>query len=322
MLSQACWKQGRKIAPLALKRLFDKRGEAYCHWNSSLPGYTPPDPEIGRAFQSVDDLRAAFNKVCGIREDLRKLTIGLQEEMDWLVYAAYGLISADCPAISSQDAGEQVPPIAREERPFMLWKRAGGNFEGACSLIPDHWDENRKSLWRARLECIRDNEHIRRIEQPVYKRRWDEQWKVRNRWECGQIAYDAELMDAFNWWLSEKAEWWLENEAKGGPVKLDTWTAALWKDSRVQAAWAFVLEALDRLGRSNTFQRYFRDVVNSQSVPDNIPWAIPWDELSKKMPIPASAKRIRGKLNVPRERFRITSDKEYVWAGQKLFDGE
>lgn len=29
---------------------------------------------------------------------------------------------------------------------------------------------------------IRDNEHIRRIEQPVYKRRWDEQWKVSNRW--------------------------------------------------------------------------------------------------------------------------------------------
>ena len=37
---------------------------------------------------------------------------------------------------------------------------------------------------------------IRRIEQPVYKRRWDEQWKVGNRWQSGQPAYDAEFIEA------------------------------------------------------------------------------------------------------------------------------
>ena len=30
---------------------------------------------------------------------------------------------------------------------------------------------------------------------------------------------------------------------------------------------------------------------------------------------PVRAKKIRGKLNVPRERFRLTEDGEYVWAG-------
>jgi hypothetical protein len=64
------------------------------------------------------------------------------------------------------------------------------------------------------LEVIRGNEHIRRIEQPVYKRRWDEQWKVGNRWQCGAVAYDAELIEAFNWWLAEKAEWCLERSGK------------------------------------------------------------------------------------------------------------
>ncbi len=53
---------------------------------------------------------------------------------------------------------------------------------------------------------IRDNEHIHRVEQPVYKRRWDEQWKVSNRWLAGPVACVEQLVDAFRWWLAEKAE--------------------------------------------------------------------------------------------------------------------
>ena len=30
------------------------------------------------------------------------------------------------------------------------------------------------------------------------------------------------------------------------------------------------------------------------------------------------SRKIRGKLNVPRERFRLTEDGEYVWAGKRL----
>ena len=41
-------------------------------------------------------------------------------------------------------------------------------------------------------------------------------------------------------------------------------------------------------------------------------------ELEKKMKVPAQVKRIRGKLNVPRERFRITSEGAYLWAGKPL----
>jgi hypothetical protein len=154
----------------------------------------------------------------------------------------------------------------------------------------------------------------RSIEQPVYKRRWDEQWKVGNRWQCGPVAYDAEFVDAFDWWLSEKAEWWLEKKKNGGPVALDEWTAALQQDPRVQAAWGV---ALVRLGKRADFDRYFVALVKEQTVPDDIPAAVPWDELEKKRKIPAAVKRIRGKLNVPRERFRVTASGGYVWAGVK-----
>jgi len=52
--------------------------------------------------------------------------------------------------------------------------------------------------------------------------------------------------------------------------------------------------------------------VRDQSVPDNIPWAVPWDELARnRVKVPARTRRIRGKLNVPRERFWQTPDGNY-----------
>jgi len=44
---------------------------------------------------------------------------------------------------------------------------------------------------------------------------------------------------------------------------------------------------------------------------------VPWDQLEKEMKNPAKVKSIRGKLNVPRERFHLTSDDRYLWAGKQ-----
>ena len=65
---------------------------------------------------------------------------------------------------------------------------------------------------------------------------------------------------------------------------------------------------------STAFARFFRDTVNDETVPDGIPPAVPWEELEKKMKVPKQAKNVRGKLNVPRERFRLRDD-GYIWAG-------
>jgi hypothetical protein len=196
-------------------------------------------------------------------------------------------------------------------------------------LIPRSWSAARQALWKARLETIRDNEHVRRIEQPVYKRRWDEQWKIGNRWQCGQPAYDAEFLEAFDWWLSEKAEWWLETKKGGGPVALAEWTEAPWSDPRVQAAWQVAAEARHRLDQWKSqqdeadaepaaldpsraaFARFFKALVKEQSVPEHIPFAKPWEEVERRTRVPAKVKSIRGKLNVPRERFWLTASEEY-----------
>jgi len=99
-----------------------------------------------------------------------------------------------------------------------------GFFPGRSSGARFPWRKAHRALWEARLTAIRDNEHVRRIEQPVYRRRWDEQWKVSNRWMAGRVAYAQEFVDAFRWWLAEKAEWHLEHKARGGPIGPDAWT--------------------------------------------------------------------------------------------------
>ena len=50
---------------------------------------------------------------------------------------------------------------------------------------------------------------------------------------------------------------------------------------------------------------------------EGIPWGTPYEEVEKKSKIkmPAKVKSIRGKLNVPRERFHLRGRSQYLWAG-------
>jgi hypothetical protein len=282
-------------------------------------------------------LRKAYDRLQSTREDIRAAMIALQEEMDWFVYAAYGLLAKGHTAVQVE---VKPGPLDRELRPFCLWARANGDYARAAQMIPCHWPSSRKKLWEARLTAIRENEHIRRIEQPVYKRRWDEQWKVGNQWRCGPIAYAAEFVEAFEWWLCEKAEWWLEKKKNGGPAELDEWAQGLWKDTRVHAAWPVAAEEYAKLeyGRArakiqqngepapaptepatdfSAFRSEFKRIVDEETVPEGIPFAVTYEDLEEKLKrkIPGNVRKVRGKLNVPRERFHLRGKTQYLWAG-------
>ncbi len=336
-LSRACWERGSRVRSLALTKLFEKPGEAYVDWIASLVGCVPVDPAISTPFWSTPQLREAYERARSLRDQLQADMVARQEEMDWQVYSVYGLLPDDHPAAH---AGLEPPHLEREQRPFCLWKQAGSDYSRAVGLIPRGWPQSRRKLWEVRLAAIRDNEHIRRIEQPVYKRRWDEQWKLGNRWVSGPIAYAAEFVQAFEWWLCEKAEWWLENKGRGGPVEFDTWAEAMWKDSRIQAGWPVYIEELAKVehyrecekaqeeGRPApepltlatdyvSFKKSFKRIVDEETVPEGILFAVAYDELEKKrkIKVPAKAKSIRGRLNVPRERFHLRNKNAYLWAG-------
>jgi type I restriction-modification system DNA methylase subunit len=338
-LSRACWERGRELPSLALRKLFEKTGEAYHAWNAALPGHVAAHAKLGAPFSTAAELRDRFGRAQSIRDRLRAEMIAQQEEMDWLVYAAYGLLVADDPAAQVET---EPAPLDQAHRPFRLWAAAEGDFARAVKLIPADWPKPRRALWEARLAAIRDNEHIRRIEQPVYKRRWDEQWKVGNRWMAGPVAYAQEFVDAFAWWLSEKAEWHLENKSNDRPLALPDWSAAIFKNARVAAAWEVAADAIYEVAKYKfdalddekkesqakpkpnnsytTFERLFRDTVLVQTVAHGIPPAKQWNELAeRKKWTPAQLKKaqaVRGKLNVPRERFQQVSATQFVWAGK------
>ncbi|HKZ76818.1 MAG TPA: hypothetical protein VJ124_00735, partial [Pyrinomonadaceae bacterium] len=317
-LSRDCLESGRQLATLSMKKLFEKPGEAYYEWNAALPGSVAPYVEIAKPFETADDLREAFARTVTLRETRRAEMIARQEEMDWLVYEAYGLIADREPPIVDAELS-----LAREQRPFCLWLQAEGDFDKAVSLIPRDWSSDRRSLWQARLAAIRENEHIRRIEQPVYKRRWDEQWKVGGSWACGDVAYAAEFRDAFHWWLAEKAEWYLEKETRSGPISIERWTNALLADARVREALEVYREmSVNGPQDDRPFAKVFKEIVDGETVPEGIPFAVPWEDLEKKnIKVPAKVKALRGKLNVPRERFRVRGKDEYLWAGLEWKDG-
>ncbi len=65
------------------------------------------------------------------------------------------------------------------------------------------------------------------------------------------------------------------------------------------------------------FCRFGYGQSDQETVPEGIALAVPWEQLEKKRKIPAKVKSIRGKLNVPRERFHLTSDGRYLWAGKE-----
>ena len=118
-------------------------------------------------------------------------------------------------------------------------------------------------------------------------------------------------------------------------MTLDAWSAALWSDARVRAAWPVIADAITQvelhkieLGGKKpkkqpeadaspaAFARYFRGTIGDETVPEGIPPAVPWEELEKKMTVPKHAMAVRGKLNVPRERFRVRNDGTCIWAGK------
>jgi hypothetical protein len=65
------------------------------------------------------------------------------------------------------------------------------------------------------------------------------------------------------------------------------------------------------------FARTFRKIIEEETVPAGFPFGVSYDSLAEKLKkeIPAKVKKVRGKLNIPRERFHSIGAGQYQWAG-------
>ena len=143
---------------------------------------TLPAALITRSLLSAQSLEAARARA----NEIRRQMIALQEELDWRCCWLYGVTEDDL----CMPRGD-VPAIRLGERAFeivLARKIAAGEVEtewferhGSTPIteIPTHWPPGYRELVRRRIEAIEKNPSIALIEQPEYKRRWnDEPWEA------------------------------------------------------------------------------------------------------------------------------------------------
>jgi N-6 DNA Methylase len=119
----------------------------------NLPGAVLANSNFGSQADLESLLRAAKVRY----EQIQQQMVVLQEEIDWAVYAAFGLASD---ALSAEAQGVSLGRLSvrPEQRPCF-----GVDEDVPPELLP---------LWRRRRDAIERNPSLREIEQPLYKRPW------------------------------------------------------------------------------------------------------------------------------------------------------
>ncbi|GAB2791658.1 BREX-2 system adenine-specific DNA-methyltransferase PglX [Streptomyces chlorus] len=224
--------------------------------------------------------RAALHAASKAQARIRAWMILLQEELDWVVYGAYGLLTAKeveaatLPGDPTELSDEAVPQLALGQRAFEIvlkrtvdtseietaWFDRHGSEETAVSGIPAEWPEAYKKVVQARLDLIASNKDIRLLERPEYKRRWStEPWGKREA-----AALRAWLLDA----AERKELWFGERGEYTAPRALTVYQLAdvLRHDEDVQAVAA--LYAADHLNKPEaSLATVLQAVIENEHVP-------------------------------------------------------
>jgi hypothetical protein len=272
------------------------------------------DKGVARASQSLLHARGEF-------ERLTKEMVGEQERLDWLVYQHYGLVS--------KEEGKLPPRLSLEpeERPseFLLKRRmASGEpsifyevhrYRGTAGTRTEDTDTHR---WlKHAVDLIERNPSIRLIEKEDFKRRWQE------------TPWEGQCQKALKTWMLDR----LEAAFRASSTAKTVSVASLSDTVRTDEEFWSAAEAY-RPGNDFDLTRLVDELVRDEAVPflsvlrysesglrKREQWGRTW-ELQRQedagvkagdIPIPpkyASADfqsgpfwRLRGKLDVPKERF-------------------
>ncbi|MET7474735.1 BREX-2 system adenine-specific DNA-methyltransferase PglX [Streptomyces sp. NPDC005648] len=300
----------------------------------------------GRRLPSRKVLDAAQAAYAQTRHEM----VALQEELDWDIYASYGLLSADERARLTTSPDFALPELRPGERAFeIVWARkvADGTaspswLEGPSWFdrhevtpvtgIPNHWPAAYRDVVQARIDAIQSHQAIALVERTEYKRRWaTEPWEKREE-------------RALRTWLLDRCEderlWFEESngERYPRPRTIGELAGQLADDAQVHSAAA--LYAADHLGRRDaTLADVLATILDGEQVPyaaalrykesglrKRAQWERVWelqrreDETGEALGIPVPPKYvsadfqrasywpIRGRLDIPRERFLSYAD--------------
>jgi hypothetical protein len=323
-ITDETWEQFHEFDGTKLKQFPIPDGSALA-WAQRLHalarelGDTLPAAVVERGTPTRGGLDAAHERVAAIRAEM----VAVQEELDWRCLHLCGITGGDVSL--PLDA---VPPIAKGERAFeivLARRRAASEvttswFErhGSTPIteIPDHWPDDYRALVERRIALIMSDRFVGLVERPEYKRRWN--W---DDWA------DLES-EALRTWLLDR----LENR-RYWPAPQPRSAAQLADDARTDADFVQVAELYAGRVDADLTELVAR-LVTDESVAylaayrytdsglrKRHQWERTW-ELQRRedasddvgtIPVPpkyakadfgtAAAWKLRGKLDVPKERF-------------------
>jgi hypothetical protein len=182
--------------------------------------------------------------------------VALQEELDWQLYAHYGLLTEAEAAATTVPASGTVPPVAPGERAFEIALAGAGDRRGQegrwfvrnriapVTEVPDHWPTAYRRIVQARLDLLARRRDLDLLENPECKRGWE-----RTPWP------ERERRALRSWLLDRCEEWSLWVEVRRGVARplvqtLDQLTEQLTSGPEGQDLLAVAeLYARDHLGR-------------------------------------------------------------------------
>ncbi|MBL9101053.1 MAG: BREX-2 system adenine-specific DNA-methyltransferase PglX [Myxococcales bacterium] len=145
-----------------------------------------PRPLLRTALETREDLAAAA--VRAEREDAALLArmVAVQEDLDWAVYAIFGLAPSDT-------VGRWTPDLelTPEQRPFK------------SPAPPHHLGPDDRRLWIARAAAIAESKQLRLIENQINKRRW---WGARGVFAHKVATFAERVADAAAEQIADLAE--------------------------------------------------------------------------------------------------------------------
>ena len=268
-------------------------------------------------------------------ESLFGRRVALQEELDWLCYGLYGLVND--PPLADLDALPEVRPGQRAFEIAMARKMAavsspppgGAQFQttwferhGSTPTpgIPQHWPTAYRQVVERRLALIGSDAFLRLLEKPEHKRRWN-----RDPWEkLEQQALRSWLLDRLEtpkYWGGAGAQPELTSCARladlAGRDPEFHQVAALYRGREDYDRLALVKELV--LSEAVPYLPVFR--YKPSGLAKRKQWEDVWalqrredaGENVGSIPVPpkytsadfldATCWRLRGKLDVPKERF-------------------
>lgn len=155
------------------------------------------------------NLRELLASALDLATNHRRKLIAWQEELDWQIYEAFGLVEPDDGvSVPEGEAMDLVYDFGLElgQRAFeivLARKMEAGEVQttwfarhGSTPIteLPSHWPSRYRELVEKRIRRIETDANIRLIEQPEYKRRWNTE------------PWDEQLKKALKQWLLARLE--------------------------------------------------------------------------------------------------------------------